>query len=357
MNLGHQVAAYMVVLAGIFTISGHAHPSLNFNLSGSAWSSFYNLSGCHKGEHVPGLTAIKQYLHTFGYIPQNLNFTDDFDDSLESAIKTYQQNFRLNATGSLDSGTVRQMMSPRCGVPDVVNGTTTMMRSRGLSSVMRYTFFPGNPRWPVWKRNLTYAIRPGTFSTSDDTAARAVFARAFARWAAATTLSFTESTSYSTADIRIAFFGGDHGDGEPFDGALGTLAHAFSPPDGRLHLDAAELWVVSGNSRLGIDLESVAVHEIGHVLGLGHSSDEAAIMFPTITTGTRRVELATDDIMGIQELYGANSNAGSTASSPVTQENEQNGAGNKQNGAGGSSLGSVWARAGGLVLGALLLIS
>lgn len=126
-------------------------------------------------------------------------------------------------------------------------------------------------------------------------------------------MTFTETTSFSRADITIAFFIGDHGDGEPFDGVLGTLAHAFAPPVGRFHLDGEENWVINGDFNnaspySAIDLESVAVHEIGHLLGLGHSSVEEAIMYPTISSGVRKVVLDADDIAGVQELYGANPN-------------------------------------------------
>ncbi|XP_021996675.1 metalloendoproteinase 4-MMP [Helianthus annuus] len=53
---------------------------------------------------------------------------------------------------------------------------------------------------------------------------------------------------YSTADIKIGFYKGDHGDGEPFDSVLGVLAQAFSPKNGRLHLDEAETWAVDFKS-------------------------------------------------------------------------------------------------------------
>ena len=271
------------------------------------WLPFQNLSGCHRGDNRTGLADLKDYLSRFGYLP-TANFTDAFDEALEEALKTYQQNFGLNATGSLDDSTVSQLIIPRCGVADIINGTSSM-RSAKLPGRNLYAYFPGSPTWPSWKRDLTYALVSTSAVSIDTSALRTVFARAFGRWAAATTLTFTETDSVSDADIQIGFYSGDHGDGEPFDGVLGTLAHAFSPTDGRFHLDAAEQWVADGDvtqasSNVAVDLESVAVHEIGHLLGLGHSSVEEAIMFPTIQSRTRKVTLAADDIQGIQQLYG-----------------------------------------------------
>ncbi|KAL9372902.1 hypothetical protein Peur_035146 [Populus x canadensis] len=305
------------------------------NATSNPWSFFHQLSGCHAGEKYDGLAKLKSYFQYFGYIPNSLsNFTDDFDDSLESALRTYQQNFNLNITGQLDDQTVNHIVRPRCGNPDIVNGSSSMnsgkthnTSSSHVHTVSHYSFFTGMPRWR--KQALTYAFLPGNQLTDE---VKTVFSRAFDRWSTVIPLTFTQADSINAADIGIGFYSGDHGDGEPFDGVLGTLAHSFSPPSGQFHLDGDENWVVTGDVRTSslttaVDLESVAVHEIGHLLGLGHSSVEESIMYPTISSRTKKVELADDDIQGIQVLYGSNpSYNGSSTTSVQEKETGSSGA-------------------------------
>ncbi|KAG6399993.1 hypothetical protein SASPL_141481 [Salvia splendens] len=40
-----------------------------------------------------------------------------------------------------------------------------------------------------------------------------------------------ETETFNRADLRIGFFSGNNGNGEPFDGMLGTLANAFAAAD------------------------------------------------------------------------------------------------------------------------------
>lgn len=257
----------------------------------------------------------------------------------------------MNSTGELDEKTLNLIQRPRCGVADIVNGTSTMnsgksSKSSPLHVVAHYSYFPGSPRWPYGQNELTYSFAPE--NQLDDTV-KSVFRRAFDRWSAVTTLTFLQTDSNGRADIRIGFYNGDHGDGEPFDGVLGTLAHAFSPTSGRLHLDGAENWVINGEdlkSVSAVDLESVVVHEIGHLLGLGHSSVEDAVMFPSIPSGERKVQLADDDVEGIQSLYGSNpSYVAST--NPGSKERESSHA---------IVVGPLWGQMLGLVVGIVLFI-
>ena len=129
--------------------------------------------------------------------------------------------------------------------------------------------------------------------------------QAFALWAAQTPLTFTEVSNRGDADMEIGWASGDHGDGDPFDGPGDVLAHASFPnpyTDRRvfLHFDDDERWVNSETQN--IDLLTVAAHEIGHTLGLGHSNDPGALMFPSYN-GPRRF-LGDDDVAGVQSLYG-----------------------------------------------------
>ncbi|KAE8076067.1 hypothetical protein FH972_014740 [Carpinus fangiana] len=269
-----------------------------------------HLQGCQMGNKTKGIHELKKYLEQFGYLSYNhsKNHThandDYFDELLESAVKTYQLNYHLNVTGTLDDRTVSTMMIPRCGVADIINGTNWMrpgkkwhQKSHGtFHTISHYSFFPRNPRWPQSKYHLTYG-----FEASTPTAAINAVVQAFRAWASRTHFTFSQAPSGSRPDIIVGFFRRDHGDGSPFDGPGGTVAHAFAPTNGRFHYDGDERWSV-GAVPDAYDLQTVAVHEIGHNLGLGHSSVPEAIMFPSISPGATK-GLHPDDIEGIRVLY------------------------------------------------------
>lgn len=106
--------------------------------------------------------------------------------------------------------------------------------------IFLFFYFTGS-RWKV--KNLTYKISkyPKTLSHSDTDEE---VQRAFDVWADVTPLTFTRKSA-GPVHIEIRFERGEHGDGDPFDGPGGTLAHAFFPVyGGDAHFDDSEKWTV-----------------------------------------------------------------------------------------------------------------
>jgi hypothetical protein len=87
--------------------------------------------------------------------------------------------------------------------------------------------------------------------------------------------------------------------------ASGVLAETFLPPPANGGTDAGDI-ILNSNVKWGIssnyDVMTVAAHEFGHALGLGVSTVSTAVMYGTYT-GIKQA-LASDDIAGIQSIYG-----------------------------------------------------
>lgn len=246
----------------------------------------------------PQKKKLKEYLARYGYMGRykrndrgaiiNERKPDEFDDTAtEQALRALQRMANLPVTGEITPETIALIERPRCGEIE-------------FSPEAPAEYVLTNTQWD--KTSLTYSFVNFTTDIPEaDT--RAAFKAGFDRWAAVSPLRFTEVPDAVDVDIRISFVSGDHGDGFAFDGPTGTLAHAFYPPDGDVHMDDAETWSATGpfTSSL-IDIYNVAIHELGHSLGLNHSASDAAIMHPFYVANRR--ELDQDDIDGIQAKYG-----------------------------------------------------
>jgi hypothetical protein len=190
--------------------------------------------------------------------------------------------------------------------------------------------FGGQARRLHWS-----APRPGWFAGTRTvpgvslTAFQQEVERAFAAWEAVPTSSaaftFAGFTAASPSeDDGLSVFGFDDAPG--MDRVLGATSFLVDVLTGEIveadvFFNTAVDWSVASNGEAGrFDLRSVATHEIGHFLGLGHSAigetelrpdltrrvlATGAVMFP-ISLGRGQVAdrtLQPDDVAGASELY------------------------------------------------------
>ncbi|XP_015271990.1 PREDICTED: matrix metalloproteinase-9 [Gekko japonicus] len=172
------------------------------------------------------------YLQHFGYLKESEISGGGGQVTLASALKKMQQRLGLKETGQLDSPTLDAMRAPRCGVPDVGSFQT----------------FQGDLKWD--HTDITYQV----LNYSPDLDASIIedaFQRAFKVWSDVTPLTFTRKER-GKVDIEIRFGTEEHGDGYPFDGKDGLLAHAFPPGKDRFsgdaHFDDDESWTLGTGS-------------------------------------------------------------------------------------------------------------
>jgi hypothetical protein len=138
--------------------------------------------------------------------------------------------------------------------------------------------------------------------------------RAYAEWAKYVQVTFTQTDDADGPQtLAVLFASGAHGDGYPFTGSTGVLAHTFYPyplnPEsiaGHQHFNDEVTWQIGAD----VDVFSVALHETGHALGLGHSDNPGDVMYPYYHMVST---LAPGDIAAIQQQYAAASGPSSPA--------------------------------------------
>jgi Matrixin/Putative peptidoglycan binding domain len=242
------------------------------------------------GTAHPDLIQMKRYLSSFGYMPPANSTTTSFDSLTRSALKRFQRQMGLDPTGNITPETRRVMSSFRCALPDV-------------DPLGAFTIGP----WT--RRNLTYAFAHLTTQISMDQTKVAV-RNAFATWQDANVgISFTEIQTEIESDISVEWRPAN----DPDHSMIGSLvAHADFPPGFSmivndlplpLHFDDEEhCWTVTSAAG-AFDIQSIALHEIGHCLGLVHSSDPSAVMYPTVQPNFTLRVLQMDDIQKFRALY------------------------------------------------------
>ncbi|XP_029934201.1 matrix metallopeptidase-21 [Myripristis murdjan] len=227
----------------------------------------------------------------------SLNFTDDFhifDPSL---------NF-TSANSSQDNSTDSQTVDVETHQSDVVQLRKRHLASRLSKSRQRRDLSEGG-YMAFSKKVLRWRLIGEGYSsqlTIEDQ--RYIFRLAFRMWSEVSPLEFVEDTRspLEDIDIRLGFGTGRHlGCNQRFDGTGQEFAHAWFLGD--IHFDDDEHFTAP-NAGSGISLLKVAVHEIGHVLGLPHIYRAGSIMHPSYLPQESGFEMDWMDRKAVQQLYG-----------------------------------------------------
>lgn len=127
---------------------------------------------------------------------------------------------------------------------------------------------------------------------------------AFADWASYANISFRQVASTASAQIVLSE--------APIDGpnnVLGETSYSYygtAFSSASIVFDSGEGWHSSGGgvvSASGVNFFVVALHEIGHSIGLDHYNDAPAVMNAYVSPGI--TDLASSDIHAVQAIYGA----------------------------------------------------
>jgi hypothetical protein len=192
----------------------------------------------------------------------------------------------------------------------------------------RLLLYAANGGHWVYGTRITYSLVPdGTsvggvpsnmFSTLNHVAPTSTWQSAIEQ-AAALWSTYANVNMSLVSDNGTAIGGGPDQQGDPNMGDIrvamiplglnGPLAYTLLPPPinggsdaGDIVINSSLSWQVSGTGS-GYDLETVAIHELGHALGMDHSSLSNAVMY-AYYNGIKQT-LTTDDVNGIQSVYGA----------------------------------------------------
>jgi len=159
------------------------------------------------------------------------------------------------------------------------------------------THFTARGRWPsadgiTWRAEGRGA--PIAVDAFDDAVARAC-----AAWNATGIVRFVRAEQGARADVTLGWRRGHHGACEPF-GVAKTVAHSGPVAPGTfVHFDAERTWDLAAEG--GYSVYGAALHELGHVLGLGHSAAADSVMQ---TGAVQELPISTSDRYGLQSLYG-----------------------------------------------------
>jgi len=243
----------------------------------------------HAGDTHTNLAHVSRYLQHLGYEHNPVGSTSLNKDLLQ-ALNTFRRMNGMERVQNFDSSTRAALMAPRCGVPESPIGANSI-----------------GP-WP--RMHLTFTFGNMSVHLDPDSAKNCVRA-AFSTWMQALPgFTFTEVPAGVPVDVIVEWRPANDPD---FSLVGGLIAHADFPPPHSLttsrlplplHFDDEEAAWCEGMMPGCFDIQTIALHEIGHLLGLSHSTTPDSVMFPQFKENHARHDLDSLDIDTARRLYG-----------------------------------------------------
>jgi len=124
----------------------------------------------------------------------------------------------------------------------------------------------------------------------------------------------------SGPNVNAVYFDDNGWNGDGIDGTLATTAVQFNPSGEILGADIALNSALNdftaGDASIQTDLVSIVTHEVGHFLGIAHTEDPTAVMYPFYAQGSVRRALSADDIAAVCSIYPPRAQTGSCDPTP-----------------------------------------
>ncbi|XP_077200329.1 stromelysin-1-like isoform X2 [Paroedura picta] len=220
-----------------------------------------------------------------------------------------------NEDHNISTGKVREEKIFCGGIVKLSSNTPALISNYEGLNVGAYTHYPGAPKWRT--TTLTYSILNYTRDVARDVVNKAIKA-AFDVWSTKTPLKFVEVPK--NGNISISFY--KRGHKAPFNTIV--AGYAYGPGTGLggdVFMNDEMDWTMDNEKtfkEIGIlNILLALAHEFGHALGLGHSNVLGALMKEEYTPfnyiygkprDCRTLQLHSDDVEGIQALYGSRTN-------------------------------------------------
>jgi len=228
------------------------------------------------------VVALQKLLQKNGFYPADTSMDGKFGPKTDQAVRDYQTFTGLKVDGIAGPKTKAQMLAALC------DGLPILMPEPQKKALSRFTS----------GQTLRYAVGPvpGYLQKHLKTV-HAEIQAAFDQWGDAMGMQFKRAASQLNAQFFVRFADLAHLSADGVAKPGGQLAEAT--PQG-VTLDAGERWLLQEQDApkhcpLAVYLSPIILHEVGHCLGLAHSSSPKDAMWPYSRPGVRSFKLSAAD--------------------------------------------------------------